>query len=148
MKRLCIALLTLTLIIGSALIAAGLYMLDYSLAPDPGRANTDSCYRELFARFPYTKPWVDSLRSNRLLRDTFVTMPTGERHHAMYVWNNSRHTAVVIHGWRDCGIKFLYLAHFYEKELGWNVVVPDLHAHGLSEGSAAGMGWLDRKDVM
>ena len=148
MKRLCIALLTLTAIIGSALLAAGLYMLDYSLAPDPGRANTDSCYRQLFARFPYTKPWVDSLRSNRLLRDTFVTMPTGERHHAMYVWNNSRHTAVVIHGWRDCGIKFLYLAHFYEKELGWNVVVPDLHAHGLSEGSAAGMGWLDRKDVL
>ncbi len=68
MKRLCIALLTLTAIIGSALIAAGLYMLDYSLAPDPGRANTDSCYRQLFAWFPYTKPWVDSLRSNRLLR--------------------------------------------------------------------------------
>ena len=78
MKRLCIALLTLTVIIGSALLAAGLYMLDYSLAPDPGRANTDSCYRQLFARFPYCKPWVDSLRSNRLLRDTFVTMPTGE----------------------------------------------------------------------
>ena len=49
MKRLCIALLTLTVIIGSALLAAGLYMLDYSLAPDPGRANTDSCYRQLFA---------------------------------------------------------------------------------------------------
>ena len=70
MKRLCIALLTLTAIIGSALLAAGLYMLDYSLAPDPGRANTDSCYRQLFARFPYCKPWVDSLRPPHRRGDT------------------------------------------------------------------------------
>ena len=36
----------------------------------------------------------------------------------------------------------------YERELGYNIVMPDLHASGKSEGEAIGMGWNDRLDVM
>lgn len=55
---------------------------------------------------------------------------------------------MVLHGWHDCSIDFLWLARIYEKELGYNVVIPDLYAHGLSEGDMIQMGWLDRKDAL
>ena len=129
-------------------IGASFYMLNYSLSPDPKRADTAFCYREQFATYPETRPWIDSLRRIHALRDTFVDMPTGERHHALYVRRGGNKTALVIHGWRDCAIDFLYLARLYERELGYNVVMPDLHASGLSDGDMIQMGWLDRKDAL
>ena len=131
-----------------ATIGGSFYMLDFSLAPTPERADTAAYYSELFETYPETRPWVDSLRQANALRDTFVTMPTGERHHALYVRTGSRKTALILHGWRNCSVKFLFLARLYERELGYNVVLPDLHAHGLSEGDMIRMGWLDRKDAL
>ncbi len=131
-----------------AVIGGGFYMLDYSLTPEANRTDTAVCYRNLFDTYPETRPWVDSLRRAHALRDTFVTMPRGERHHALFVRRGANKTAVVVHGWRDCSIDFLFLARLYERELGYNVVMPDLHAHGLSEGDMIRMGWLDRKDIL
>lgn len=36
--------------------------------------------------------------------------------------------------------------NFYNK--GYNVLTPDMRAHGNSEGKYIGMGWLDRKDML
>lgn len=130
------------------LTGGSFYMLDYSLAPDPNRRDTASYFREQFETYPETQTWVDSLRRIDALRDTFVTMPTGEKQHAYFVRTGSNKTALVIHGWRDNAIRFFYLARLYERELGYNVVMPDLHAHGLSEGDMIQMGWLDRKDML
>ncbi len=141
-----IGLLTLLM---TALVGGSFYMLDYSLAPDENRKDTAYCFRELFNTYPETRPWVDSLRRLDALRDTFVVMPeNGEKHHALYVRNGSNKTALILHGWRKCAIDFLYLARLYEKELGYNVVLPDIHAHGLSDGDMIRMGWLDRKDML
>jgi hypothetical protein len=123
-------------------------MIYYSLAPDENRTDTAAHYRLLFETYPETRPWIDSLRAADALRDTFVTMPTGEHHHALYVNRHSPKTAIIIHGWRDCSIDFLFLARLYEHFLGYNIVMPDLHAHGLSEGDMIQMGWFDRKDVL
>lgn len=147
-KGFIVLLVAIVAILLAAVIGGSFYLLDYSLAPDPHRANIDSCYTMQFKEYPETKPWVDSLRQVGAWRDTFVVMPHGERHHALFVNNNSRRTAIVVHGWRNCGIDFLYLARIYEKLMGYNVVIPDLHAHGLSEGEAVNMGWLDRQDVL
>lgn len=134
----------------AAITGSGLYMLSYSLTPDPNRRDTDSAYRQLFAHYPQMRQWTDSMRSHGLLRDTFVTMPSGERHHALYARADSAHgrTAVIVHGYKDCAIKFLYLGRMYQHDLKFNILMPDLHAHGLSEGEAIQMGWKDRKDVM
>ena len=147
-KGLCWLVAAIVAFMGVGIAGGSLYMLDYSLSPEPDRKDTAFYFRKQFKDYPETQPWVDSLRRCHALRDTFVTMPTGERHHAWFVRNGSNKTALVIHGWRDCSIKFLYLARLYERELGYNVVIPDLHAHGLSEGEAIQMGWLDRKDML
>ena len=147
-KGLCWLVAAIIVFMGVGITGGSLYMLDYSLSPEPDRKDTAFYFRKQFKDYPETQPWVDSLRRCHALRDTFVTMPTGERHHAWFVRNGSNKTALVIHGWRDCSIKFLYLARLYERELGYNVVIPDLHAHGLSEGEAIQMGWLDRKDML
>ena len=63
----CLAVMVLLMAIT---IGGGCYMLDYSLAPDPTRANTDSCYRQLFTDYPETKEWMDSLRMHHALGDT------------------------------------------------------------------------------
>lgn len=131
-----------------ATIGGGFYMLDYSLSPTQNRTDTAACYQRLFENYPETRPWADSLRQAEALKDTFVTMPTGERHHALFVNRGSNRTALILHGWRNCSIDFLFLARLYEKELGYNVVVPDIHAHGFSDGDAIQMGWLDRKDML
>lgn len=132
----------------AALIGVSAYMLDYSLSPDPNRMDADSCFQQLFARYPECEEWVDSLRDICALRDTFLMMPSGERHHAFYVDRGSNRTAIMIHGWRDTAIKFLWLARIYEHELGYNVVIPELHASGYSDGEAIQMGWKDRIDVL
>ena len=148
MKKLLWTLAIVLAVFVIALIGGSFYMLNYSLAPDPNRMDTDSCYRQQFEAYPESKVWVDSLRSIGALRDTFLTMPSGARHHAFFVDRGSRRTALVIHGWRDCAIKFFWLARIYEQELGYNVVMPELHACGESEGEAIQMGWKDKDDVM
>ena len=148
MKKLLWTLVIVVAVFVIALIGGSFYMLDYSLAPDPNRMDTDSCYQQQFEAYPESKEWVDSLRGIDALRDTFLTMPTGERHHAFYVDRGSSRTAIVVHGWRDCAIKFFWLARIYEHELGYNVVMPELHGCGESEGEAIQMGWKDRLDVM
>ena len=148
MKKVLWTLVIVVIVFVIALIGGSFYMLDYSLAPDPNRMDTDSCYQQQFEAYPESKEWVDSLRSIGALRDTFLIMPSGECHHAFFVDRGSTHTALVIHGWRDCAIKFFWLARIYEHELGYNVVMPELHACGESEGDAIQMGWKDRLDAL
>lgn len=131
-----------------AVTGISFYMLDYSLAPMEDRTDSAAHYDTLYTDYPEVRTWTDSLRRLHALRDTFVTMPTGERHHALYIREGGQKTAFVVHGWRDCSIDFLYLAKMYQQMFGYNVVVPDLHASGLSDGDAIGMGWLDRKDML
>jgi esterase/lipase len=132
-----------------ATIGGSFYMLDYSLSPRADRSDTAACFKKLFRRYPETRPWIDSLRRQHALRDTFLTMPSGERHHALYIWNGSSKTALVLHGWRNCSVDILFIARIYDQEIGgYNVVIPDFHAHGLSEGDMIQMGWLDRKDML
>ena len=138
------------IIILAALTAASFYMLRFSLAPDPNRRDTDSTYNILYSRFPDMKPWMDSIRAGGHLRDTFVVSPAGERQHAYYLACDDAcgKTAVLVHGYKDSAIKFFYFGRMYNQDLHYNVLMPDLHAHGLSDGNDIQMGWKDADDVL
>lgn len=40
------------------------------------------------------------------------------------------------------------IGYLYNHDLGYNILLPDLHYHGQSEGRAIRMGWLDRFDLL
>ena len=55
--------------------------------------------------------------------------------------------AVLVHGY-STGKEYMqeYARVYYEN--GYNVLMPDLRAHGDSQGNFVGMGWLDRMDIL
>lgn len=161
-KGIIIVVAIVVAVLMAATIGGSFYMIEYALAPDAERTDTAACFRELVKKYPEVRPWLDSLNQRGALRDTFIMMPTGERHHGYFIrqeaGGRSQETgvgsqegrspvAIVVHGWRDTAIKFMMIARIYELA-GYNVLMPDLHAHGLSEGEAVQMGWKDRKDVL
>lgn len=104
----------------------------------------------MVADYPFLEKWVDSLRRISALRDTFIVNREGIRLHAYYIAAGApaSRTAVVVHGYTDNAVRMFMIGYMYERELGYNVLLPDLQYHGRSEGKAIQMGWKDRLDVM
>ena len=50
MKKILWSLAIIVTVFVIPLIGGSFYMLDYSLAPDPNRLDTDSCYRQQFEK--------------------------------------------------------------------------------------------------
>lgn len=57
-------------------------------------------------------------------------------------------TAILVHGYTSQGQDMLSMARVFVDVLGYHVLIPDLRAHGSSEGILIGFGWLDRKDML
>ena len=61
--------------------------------------------------------------------------------------NTSNKWVIAVHGYTSEGIKMSNVAKEYYN-MGYNILIPDLRAHGKSEGDYIGMGWDDRKDII
>ncbi len=95
--------------------------------------------------------WSDSVRRRHILRDTFiVSQATGDSIHAWYLRADSAtaDVAVLVHGYTDNALLMGNVARIYDRHLHYNIILPDLHYHGLSEGEYVQMGWKDRLDVL
>lgn len=140
--------LSIVLVLLLSVFGAGWFMLDYALKPASDNRDMSKRYRMMYAEYPYMRQWVDSMRQADALRDTFVVMPDGERHHAVYARGDSSagRTAILVHGYKDSHVGMMPLARMYAG-MGFNVLLPDLHAHGLSEGADIRMGWGDARHV-
>lgn len=126
-------------------------MLGYSLRPDEKmRAKDAAAYEYMYAEYPFLRPWADSLERAGALRDTVITDPQGVRLHALYAAapEPTDRTAVIVHGYTDCAVRMLMIGYLYNHDLRYNILLPDLHYHGRSQGRAIRMGWLDRLDVL
>ena len=155
--RLSLALLALLMV---GIVGGSVYLLSFALHPanNKGRDYARQ-YALMRDRYPWMVPWLDSVTTHKALCDTFVTMANARtglfladstRLHALYVKapRKTSRTAIVVHGYTDCAVDMLHFACFYNKELGMNVLLPDLHANGKSGGKAMQMGWNDRDDVL
>lgn len=65
------------------------------------------------------------------------------------VWTdrNSHRWVLTVHGYTGRRTDMQNIAAFYG-EKGYNALMPDMRAHGESEGKYIGMGWPDRLDVL
>lgn len=137
----------------TALLCGGYYMLGHALNPDElitRSRNSQASYEYMFGQYPELKPWVDSLQTVGALRDFYIKNDRGETLHALYVAaaEPTRKTAVIVHGYTDNSIRMLNIGYLYNRQLKYNILLPDLHGHGASEGTEIQMGWLDRLDVL
>lgn len=98
-----------------------------------------------------TGAWVDSVMRCGALRDTFiVSKETGDSLHGWYLRADSvtKNVAVLVHGYTDNALMMGKIAEIYDRSLKYNILLPDLHYHGQSQGTYVQMGWKDRKDVL
>lgn len=81
--------------------------------------------------------------------DKYINSSDNLKLHAYEVKNENKTNkwAVVVHGYTSEG-KLLSSKAKHLYDIGYNVLVPDLRAHGLSEGNYIGMGWDDRLDII
>ncbi|MBR1576653.1 MAG: alpha/beta hydrolase [Bacteroidales bacterium] len=129
----------------------GRYMCKFALLPEEHGNDFEGDRAKTESRYPGIIAWYDDLHQAGMFRDTSLTGEGGYKLHAVYASAcdpaSALGTAVVVHGYTDNHICFLNLVRMYRDSLNYNVMVPDLHYHGESEGRAVQMGWFDRLDV-
>lgn len=148
MKKKSIVIFTCLAIVLAIVIVGSFYMLNVSLKSKVTVNDEKDAYEFIFKR-DYLKSWVDSLNSKSALIDTFITSHDGVQLHALYVKspNKSPNTAILIHGYTDRAIRMLMIGHLYNKEMDYNILLPDLRGQGESTAEYIQMGWKDRLDV-
>lgn len=112
--------------------------------------NIGAAENYLAENYPRTFAWYDSLKTAGALKDLYIDSDEGVRLHALLLpaTNDSGKTAVLVHGYTGNALGMMMVARIYSEQLGYNVLLPDLYAHGLSGGKAIRMGWKDRFDVL
>lgn len=150
-KRITSLFAVVVILLLSAVAVGSCYMMNYSLSnPLDKRTTAQQRVEQLRERCPWINAWVDSIYQYKAIRDTFIIMKNGERQHALFLRSaqHTNRTVVVVHGYKVRAEGMLHIAFLYHHDLGWNVLLPDLHGHGLSDGENVQMGWKDRYDVL
>lgn len=150
MKKALIGIGIIVAVLVALLGAASMFMLQFSLSPKNEGKNISGSWDYMFENYPELEVWRDSLYQANALKDTFIYAPNGLRLHAYYVAASTPtpKTAVIVHGYTDNAVRMMMIGYMYNRNLDYNILLPDLRYSGLSEGEAFQMGWLDRKDVM
>lgn len=146
-KKIIISLLALLVVLIGIIGGGSAYMLHFSLQPKLRTYTYDWKYN--LHKSPYLRQWFDSIGSWRNLPDTTIRLSNGLRQHAFYLRhpNSHGHTAILIHGYGRTAVYMLVYANIYYRQMGYDILMPDLHGHGQSEGDGAQMGWKDREDI-
>ncbi len=132
-----------------AIIGGSFYLVDFALINEEGK-DMKASEKRLAERYPNVKQWCDSMRHVKAMRDTFIIDNDGNRLHALYAASSdtTKNTALIIHGYGCNSIQYMYLGYMFHHDLGYNIFMPDLYSHGLSDGGNIQMGLKDADDVM
>ncbi len=133
-------------------LAAGIGMFCYAIkrpkkGPDPMTMDNYSEHMKPFMDFLKTeKEWLFTTGYDKVE----ITSHDGLKLKGILVYapQPSKKTVIAIHGYKNCGINEYgsYIRNYHE--MGFNVLVPDDRAHGVSEGKFIGFAWLDRRDCI
>ena len=150
LKRTLLVSALTVILLGAGLTAASWYLLDYALRPGNRGFDTERAWHEMDSVYPGLRAWHDSLSRAGAWHDTTLTALDGTSLHAFYspAPHPTRRTALLVHGYTDCGVRMTHLARMYREELAMNILVPDLRHAGASGGDHIGMGWEDVDDLL
>ena len=108
--------LGLVVLVMLGLYGASNYMLNYSLNyPKEERMTAEHWKNRMKNECPWMIGWMDSVYQHHCVRDTFVTMPSGYKAHAIYLYapKTTEKTAVVVHGYQVRSEGMLHIAYLY-----------------------------------
>ncbi len=88
--------------------------------------------------------WTESFAEDRWLKIKDETLYA----RCFIPYPDNHRWAICVHGYRSNGKRDMAYTALRFAEEGYNVLVPDLRAHGKSSGNKIGMGWLDRLDLL
>lgn len=145
------ASLLVAALLATGMWLAGDYMLGYSLSLERDAYDVERMMEKKAGEYPWQRDWLDSLRDHAGLHDlTLRSCQSDSMLHAVYLpaVTPTERTALLVHGYGCYSLDMLHIAYIYHHLLGMNVLMPDLFAHGQSQGDHINMGWLDRLDVL
>ncbi|MGM9788014.1 MAG: alpha/beta hydrolase [Candidatus Cryptobacteroides sp.] len=140
-------LIGLILLVG---IGGGIYMVGYALDRDDVEKDFLEEREKAERKCPGILAWWDALEAEGILKDTVMLTADGRQLYAQYAAaaQPSTKTAILLHGYRNNPVTMAVYARMYRDSLGYNVFIPAMPGHGLSEGKAVQMGWKDRLDII
>ncbi len=82
-------------------------------------------------------------------KDEYITSNDGLKLHSYEILNENKtnNWVISVHGYTSEAIKLSTYAKYFN-QMEYNVLLPNLRAHGESEGNYIGMGWDDRLDIV
>lgn len=145
-----ITLLTIILLLVSILGFVGNYFYNLALNPNTSKdiifGTPDEAESTSGQVLDEDKDW---LLNTSNYTDEYITSSDNLKLHSYEIKNTtpSNKWVITVHGYTSEGLKMsTYAKKYYD--MGYNVLIPDLRAHGLSEGDYIGMGWDDRLDII
>lgn len=120
------------------------------LKPRKSSEITEETYLYMYGEYPFLRRWTDSLKRHNKIKDTYILSADSVRLHAFYMEAPfpTPKTAVILHDRNQNAVRMLHIAYLYNHDLHFNVLLPELRGHGLSEGQETGFGWVDRLDLL
>lgn len=110
-----------------------------------GMSVSSSVYTNKATETTKVETWLETVKREKITLETDDQKILVARR--IVAKRQSDKWVVILHGYNGNMEDIYDIAMHYADE-GYNILMPDLRAHGESEGSIIGMGWLDRLDVI
>lgn len=140
-KVVVVMILVVVLILCGVSLYIGNYFYDYTLNPKSTHNITDNIE---------TNPQT-VVEANQWLaqnsQEVSIQSYDDLKLHAYSVEQDSHVYVIMVHGYRGDGSTIIWPIRKMKNQ-GYNLLIPDLRGHGLSEGDYIGMGWDDREDIL
>ena len=155
-KKILIALAVLLVILAAALAGVGNYMVNFAIVRSQEHRDVSPASivtEENKSAISENRAAIDAQKrawlSMTKVEKTQITSADGLTLVGQIYWNREpgHKWLLGIHGYTGKKEDAENVASFFAQQ-GYNVLLPDMRAHGESEGTYIGMGWLDRKDVL